>query len=80
MSKARRTTSADISFSFKSADVEGESPHIKEISSFGKHVFMPTSHEESITKVGEAKASAGYLGVNLGVTGKKEKIISTAGL
>lgn len=80
MSKPRRGISADISFGFKSADVEGESPHMKEISSFGKHVFRPTSHEESITKVGEVKASAGYLEVNLGVTGKKEKIISAVGL
>lgn len=76
MKRARRIISADITFNFSSTDEEGETPHIKQISPFGKHLFMSTSQDESITEGREAKASAGYLGTNLGVTGKKERTIS----
>ncbi|THV53900.1 hypothetical protein BGAL_0039g00120 [Botrytis galanthina] len=73
---ARRILSADITFIFSSVDGEGEAPRVHEIAPFGKHLCMFTNQAESITSGGEINASAGYLGANVGISGKRERTIS----
>ncbi|KAF7930841.1 hypothetical protein BELL_0266g00140 [Botrytis elliptica] len=74
--QTRRILSADINFVFSSIDEEGEAPRVHKIAPVGKHLCMFTNQAESITAGGEVNASAGYLGANMGISGKKERTIS----
>ncbi|KAF7880797.1 uncharacterized protein EAF02_006688 [Botrytis sinoallii] len=72
----RRILSADITFIFSSIDEEVEAPQVHKIAPVGKHLCMFTNQTESITASGEVNASAGYLGANLGIGGKRERTVS----
>ncbi|KAF7948881.1 hypothetical protein EAE96_008063 [Botrytis aclada] len=74
--RTRRILSADITFIFSSIDEEGEAPRVHKMAPVGKHLCMFTNQAESITASGEVNASAGYLGANVGISGKRERTVS----